>query len=301
MKIIVSFSGGKDSQACLIQAVNKYGADKIEAVFCDTGWEHPDTYQHITDVCSLLNVKLVTVRSKKYDGFVDMAIKRKRFPSTTRRFCTSVLKIMPMIDYILTLTEPCLIVQGIRAKESADRAKLPYECNYFGEYFERITVIRKGKEVQKWKQDYRRKDIVRWCEQYDASVLRPIFQWNAQEVIDYILDANQKPNPLYSRGFSRVGCYPCVMCRKQEVKLISQEEFGRERLIAAEQRMADETPKGSSFFPPSYIPRRFCKNRIYPRVQEVFEYVNRHDAGMDDMFEPEGGYSCMSLYHGLCE
>ena len=38
MKIIVSFSGGKDSQACLIQAANKYGADKIEAVFCDTGW-----------------------------------------------------------------------------------------------------------------------------------------------------------------------------------------------------------------------------------------------------------------------
>lgn len=30
MKIIVSFSGGKDSQACLIQAANKYGADKIE-------------------------------------------------------------------------------------------------------------------------------------------------------------------------------------------------------------------------------------------------------------------------------
>jgi tRNA(Ile)-lysidine synthase TilS/MesJ len=39
MKIIVSFSGGKDSHACLIEAVKKYGADKIEAVFCDTGWE----------------------------------------------------------------------------------------------------------------------------------------------------------------------------------------------------------------------------------------------------------------------
>lgn len=57
MKIIVSFSGGKDSQACLIQAANKYGADKIEAVFCDTGWEHPETYQHISDVCKQLDVK----------------------------------------------------------------------------------------------------------------------------------------------------------------------------------------------------------------------------------------------------
>lgn len=46
MKIIVSFSGGKDSQACLIQAANQYGADKIEAVFCDTGWEHPGHHKH---------------------------------------------------------------------------------------------------------------------------------------------------------------------------------------------------------------------------------------------------------------
>ena len=32
MKIAVSFSGGKDSQVCLIWAVEKYGKDKVEAV-----------------------------------------------------------------------------------------------------------------------------------------------------------------------------------------------------------------------------------------------------------------------------
>lgn len=31
MKVIVSYSGGKDSQACLIWAVNKYGKDRVEA------------------------------------------------------------------------------------------------------------------------------------------------------------------------------------------------------------------------------------------------------------------------------
>ena len=286
MKIIVSFSGGKDSQACLIQTTRQYGADRIEAVFCDTGWEHPETYQHISDVCRQLDVRLVVLRSQKYKDFVDMSIKRSRFPSSQRRFCTSELKIRPMIDYILSLTEPCLIIQGIRAKESEERAKLPYECNYFGEYYERIKKNRKEKIVEVWKQDYRRKEVLKWCERYDASVSRPIFQWSAQEVIDHILSSGQKP---------------CILCRKQEVKLISQEEFGRSRLINAEQRMKEETPKGSSFFSPGYIPNRFCKNRIYPTVEEVFDDVNRNDVGMDDMFEPEGGYSCMSLYHGLCE
>ena len=37
MKVLVSYSGGKDSQACLIKPAEKYGAENITAVFCDTG------------------------------------------------------------------------------------------------------------------------------------------------------------------------------------------------------------------------------------------------------------------------
>ena len=62
MKILVQFSGGKDSQASLIKAVNDYGKDKITAVFCDTGWEHADTYTHIHDVCKQLDVELMTFK-----------------------------------------------------------------------------------------------------------------------------------------------------------------------------------------------------------------------------------------------
>lgn len=202
MKIIVSFSGGKDSQACLIQAAKRYGTDKIEAVFCDTGWEHPDTYQHITDTCSQMGVKLTTLKSK-YD-FVSLAVYKKRFPSTNARFCTSELKMKPMIDHVLSLNESCIIIQGIRAGESATRAAMEDECMYFKSYFQ---PNRNGK-----KETYRSKEVREWCSKYDASVIRPIFRWTSQNVIDCILNAGQKPNPLYYKGFSRVGCFPCIMC-----------------------------------------------------------------------------------------
>ncbi|MDC1971527.1 sulfate adenylate transferase, partial [Bacteroides uniformis] len=39
-------------------------------------------------------------------------------------------------------------------------------------------------------------------------------------------------------------------------------------------------------------------NKQYPYVEEVLEYVKEHTP---DMFEPESGYACMSLFHGLCE
>ena len=289
MKILVQFSGGKDSQACLIKAVNDYGKDKVTAVFCDTGWEHTDTYLHIESVCQQLGVELITLKSQKYTDFVDMAIKKTRFPSSQRRFCTSELKVIPMIDYILSQDDSFIIIQGIRAKESKARAGYDVECSYFKEYFNDGV---KGL--------YHKKAVLDWCKTHDASVLRPIFHWSAQRVIDYILAAGQRPNPLYERGFSRVGCFPCVMCRKRELQLISKDMWAAERLIKAEQRMKEETERGSSFFSPGYIPARFCSNRQYPTVQEVFNYVNRDDAQLD-LFEPEGGYSCMSVYHGLCE
>jgi 3'-phosphoadenosine 5'-phosphosulfate sulfotransferase (PAPS reductase)/FAD synthetase len=283
VKILVSFSGGKDSQACLIKAANDYGVDNIEAVFCDTGWEHPDTYKHIEDVCKQMNVRL-TILKPKYD-FISLAVHKKRFPSTKARFCTEELKIKPMIDYILSFESSCIIIQGIRASESRSRSLMESECMYFKGYFP------KNKEDKKYY--YRRKDVIEWCKTHDASVLRPIFNWSAQEVINYILENNQHPNPLYYRGFSRVGCFPCIMCRHQEIKNISNDEWATNRLIDAEKYV------GSGFFSRGYIPDRFCKNRNYPTVEDVVKYVNRNDVGMDNLFDED--ISCMSMYHGLCE
>jgi 3'-phosphoadenosine 5'-phosphosulfate sulfotransferase (PAPS reductase)/FAD synthetase len=323
MKILVSWSGGKDSQACLIEAAKKYGIANITAV-CDTGWEHPVTYQHVKDVCAFMSVELVVLRSDY--TFVSLAKHKKRFPSSKTRFCTEELKIKPMIDYILSLDDSCLIIQGIRSGESTAREAMDVECMYFKYYFESIETnsirllkyenqlpkaksntrrskieakiqkvkvrLAKGKEDPKY-YTYRKKDVFAYCKKYDASVFRPIKDKTAQEVIDIILNAGQKPNPLYYRGYSRVGCFPCMMCKLSEIRLIGRNEPEmRNRLIVAEIEV------GSSFFPPGYIPKRFCKSGKYPMVHEVLDYVADNQV---DMFEPEGGYACMSLFHGLCE
>ena len=83
------------------------------------------------------------------------------------------------------------------------------------------------------------------------------------------------------------------LSRHKEIELIAKNDPEMcQRLIQAEKNV------GHSFFPPSYIPQRFCKNKQYPYVEEVLEYVKEHTP---DMFEPESGYACMSLFHGLCE
>lgn len=291
IKNIVMFSGGKDSQACLIWAVKEYGVDNVEAVFCDTGWENPLTYKHINYVVKKLGVKLVAIKSKKYDGMIGLAKKKQRFPSTNRRFCTEELKSIPAIDYVLSHTDHLNVIQGIRKDESFSRFQMNDACHYFKYYFQ---PRENGKVLT-----YRKKDVIAWARKYNADIIRPLFRWTAQEVIDYIIKNGQEVNPLYKMGFTRVGCFPCIMARKGEVRqIIKNFPEHWENLKQIEREV------GSSFFPPNYIPEYAChglsgKGKSFPWAEDVENWVMRFDT-MDDMFE-EHYESCMSLYSGLCE
>lgn len=291
MKVIVTFSGGKDSLASLLWVRNNLTKDFI-TVFCDTGWEHPLTYQYIYDIRDRLDLNLVTVRSKKYDGMVDLAKKKSRWPSSQRRFCTSELKTIPMIDYILDgVNDNILMIQGIRAAESPKRAEMSKQCTYFKYYVQPYGQDKNGKDKF---HTYRRKDVLAFCEKYADDLLRPVFDWSAQQVIDYILGNGLEPNPLYRMGYKRVGCYPCVMASQQDIYNISVREPERISYIADL-----EKEFSSSFFGPDKIPPRYYRGE-YPLIGDVVEYVKgKHSLG--SLFEDNDvATSCMS-YYGLCE
>ncbi len=102
MTNIIAFFGGKDSTALILWA--KENLDSFQTIFCDTGWEDQITYDYIKYINkTLLNGKLIVLKSEKYDGFEDLAIKKKRVPSTMARFCTQELKLFPTQKYIKSL------------------------------------------------------------------------------------------------------------------------------------------------------------------------------------------------------
>ena len=302
MKIIVQFSGGKDSLATLLWAINKYGKDKVEAVFCDTKWEHEITYKHIEEVINTLGVKFVVLSSKKYSSFLDMVEKKKRFPSTKARFCTEELKTKPMIDYVLKQTEHLILLQGIRKDESISRSKMEKQCSYFKYYFQPYGKDKNGKDKF---HTYRKKEVIEWRKTYADDILRPVFEWTGQEVINYILDNGVKPNPLYYMGMSRVGCMPCIMAKLGEIKEISN------RFPEVIEKVKQAENNFNTFImPPGKIPSRFCsktatnkkgKVKKFPTITDVVSYVNRNDA-QQSIFEEDknNNHRCMSFY-GICE
>ncbi|KQS45925.1 hypothetical protein ASG38_15050 [Flavobacterium sp. Leaf359] len=331
MKVLVPLSGGKDSQATLIWACEKYGAKKVTAVFCDTKWEHEITYNHIKYLCDSLGVELVNLVSKKYDGFVDLTIKRGA-SSSRRRKCTVILKVEPMIDYILSLNEHCLIIQGIRADESESRSHMEEQCTYFKYYFEPYQTnsmiqeklekvlnekgilshsqkeklekaksrLAKGKEDPKF-HTYRKKDVFAFNEKYLHDVIRPFFRATADEVIYYSLNRGFKINPLYFLGFSRVGCFPCVMATKNEIWLIIKNHPD------AVQKIRDcEYYTGRTFFKPDYVPKKYRRGfdpksqKKIATIDDVIEYLMDKNASLD-MFEEDIELNACKSVYSICE
>lgn len=318
MKCLIQFSGGKDSTASLIWAVKESGFKKenIIAVFCDTGFENEKTYKYIFEIKEKLGIKLLILKSKKYNDFFDLAEKKKRFPSLRARFCTEELKAKPMIDYILDFVkEHILIVQGIRADESETRSKMAMDCQYFKYYFKPLNEEKLKKQTnnlnlfyeEKTEQPkfhtYRKKDVFAWKKLYSDDIIRPFFYKSDKETINYILENGFSLNPLYYEGFGRVGCFPCVLAQKREVKLIIENYPD-----IAQKIINQEEKKNACFFPPDYIPARFCSNKSinkkgqlvsYPTFSDVIKYVqdNKNQLHLEEKTEKT---ACMSIYN-ICE
>lgn len=260
---IISFSGGKDSTALILWAIENLGLHKINVVFFDTGWEHQFTYEYIDYIDNkLLKGKLIRLKSKKYDGFEDLCIKRKRVPSTNARYCTQELKIFPLKDYFKSLNGEIHSYNGIRAEESPRRAKM---------------------------------EMIIWDDDLNAYVYRPLLYWSADDVFAIHKKYNIEPNPLYKLGMLRVGCMPCIMLNHKEmINIIKNFPEIIENLKKLEKTA------GRSFFPPNYIPNRFCtggsNGKKFPWVDDVVKYLLKNENQIE-MFEMP---SCMSFY-GLCE
>lgn len=112
-KSIVSFSGGKDSTALLLMMLER-GMRIDYILFCDTGMEFPQMYEHIERVNAYIGEKygkMVTVlKSKNSFEYGLLHILRKKgkragmhgygWSSMRNRWCTSMLKREPVQEFM---------------------------------------------------------------------------------------------------------------------------------------------------------------------------------------------------------
>ena len=215
--IIIPVSGGKDSQACLKLALEVNDKNNVIGLFCDTKFEHPETYSHIEKMKEIYGVEIIKINS---GSVYEQVIKHKRFPGGGARFCTEELKIWPSKRFYKEFAEKngsFEVWYGMRGNESSERSKR-YKDKISSELYLPHDVLKK---------------YPKYLGKMGVMFRLPIIDWTAPEVFDY-LDGEQ--NILYSQGFDRVGCFPCLASGdKWKEKAFSHDAFGIEqRIIVSE-------------------------------------------------------------------
>lgn len=260
-RFIVGFSGGKDSLATALLCRDLGPTTLLHA---DTGWEHPGHRNYITRTADALGLELVTVR-RENGGMADLIRHKKMFPARTRRFCTSELKIKPIGKYLRELDEEVCNTVGVRAEESAARAKL-------GEWF--------------------------WFDEGDCWGWRPLLKWPLARVLEKIRSAGLDLHPHYHEGASRVGCWPCIYARKAEIRGLPwsriEEIAELEREIEA---MARDGGRRSFFH--CKDPLNTETGTGFVPIERVHEWSRTSRGGRDLLLDLPVEAPCVSW--GLCE
>ena len=113
MRHVCGISGGKDSSALAVYMRER--VPDMEYFFCDTGAELPETYAYLAKLEVVLGKSIARLNSTRgFDHYFEVF--RGTLPSPQMRWCTTLLKIKPLEEWIGD--EEVVSYVAIRADES---------------------------------------------------------------------------------------------------------------------------------------------------------------------------------------
>ena len=242
--MIICYSGGKDSDVLLHLAETYLGKDDFEVLNSHTTLDAPETVYHIRRVFDRLKRGGIEARidyKEDEDGeritMWRLIVDHGTPPTRVMRYCCQTLK--------ETSTPNRMAVIGVRAAESTKRQGRDAFGIRGGCYAEaKFFSLDHTEEVHSEAKD---RDPVWDCtliknmREHNDSVVSPIYDWLDTDIWEYIRRENIEVNPLYERGYKRVGCIGCPMASySDKMKEFADYPKYKDAYIRAFGRMLDK-------------------------------------------------------------
>lgn len=180
-KIVISFSGGKDSTATADVVVKALSNPNLVHIFGDTTLEFPSTIEYARRFRENHPQAIFEIARNDEQVFYDVC-EDIGPPARMMRWCCSMFKTGPITRVIngFYRNQQILTFYGIRKSESVSRSK-----------YNRIEDNAESVKIQQ------------------QTVASPIFFWKDIDVWLYLLSEKVDFNDAYRLGYDRVGCWCC--------------------------------------------------------------------------------------------
>lgn len=239
--LIICYSGGKDSDVMLDIAKKCLKPSQFEVLNSHTTVDAPETVYHIRDVFKALEAAGIKteIRMPRYKGEpISMwkLIEIKSMPPTRlARYCCQVLK--------EASTPNRVIAVGVREDESTGRrgrndfstrgkTKNDAEFRSTAHTFAMFQLDKYGGE------DAYQCEIIKNCKKNKDLITNPIYWFTETDIWEYVEKFNIPMNPLYAKGYKRVGCVGCPLGgRKAQIKELNDYPKYKLNYIKAFERM----------------------------------------------------------------
>lgn len=313
---VVSVSSGKDSEATMLIALERFGHERCCFVFADTGNEDDAVYQHLAYLEQALDIEIIRLKANFDEQIAAKRMfiardqrkgrkngRRVRWTNKAKRRALAVLH--PTGNPYLDL---CLW-KGRFPSRKAQFCTEQLKTLPLVEF--QLSLIEQGHTVVSW-QGVRRDESQnrRNAKKFEAVggglyIFRPIVEWSAQQTVDFCLSKGLLLNRLYSEGFSRVGCMLCINANKEEISnCADRKPHHIARQAEWEIRVSQASKRGyTTFFHkgPGENPGAMTEHDIFAaaNIWQTVRWAKTARGGRQTTFEFERP-ACASSY-GLCE
>lgn len=203
--ILLTYSGGKDSDVCM--EIARIAGIPFEVVNSHTTADAPETVYYIRGRFHEMELAGVScdIIPPEYQGrsisMWSLIPQRLMPPTRLVRYCCEALK--------ETAGAGRAIVTGVRWAESEKRRNTRGVKEVPAKRLSQKVIINNDNDADR--------RFMETCQMQGKVIFNPIIDWEDADVWDFLHWRRTESNPVYQRGFSRVGCIGCPLtsCRKR--------------------------------------------------------------------------------------
>lgn len=231
--LVLAYSGGKDSDVMLRIAMECLGSDDFEVINTHTSVDAPDTVYYIRRVFKELNekgIKTTVLIPRDKDGkqitMWRLIVKNQMPPTRLARYCCKELKEVSTPNRIVCV--------GVRRDESVGRGGRDHFTSFEGGVAKKHGAHQFSLEHTKavfhdaLEDAAKHNEPIETPSPMDCTMIAnakakgditasPIYEWSEYDVWNYIKTRGLSYNPLYNKGYKRVGCVGCPLGNRRSM------------------------------------------------------------------------------------